>query len=511
MKSIEKRTLIEKYMKEHGIDIGILTETHINTNSKETKQKYTYYFSGGDTKEHHFAGVAVVSRNELRNYIEDIQPINERIMIITMKFTIPTTIIAVYAHTAQQPLQDKQQFYNEIKKIHNKHKSKHIVHIVGDFNARIQTKTTEEETCIGKHTFNKNNITLEKQDEQMEESRQLFIDLCLSTNSTIMNTQFQKRDNQLATHRMPTNTIPPFTRPNYEMIDYWLTSNRWKNCVTNAETEHNANLTTDHLPMTVTIRNKLAKIDNTKYKGRKKYEICSTKQRLEYNKNIMNNSGSNFKDVLTKAAENTIPTKETTIKKDDMSQESLRLIDDRAVLIAHNKLEEANLTTKLLKRQRKKDKQTAITESLNKDIDVRDRWLGLRQLKKGYQVTPYAIKNKEGKRVSKDNIAEEVAEHLANNTWNNTEAEGKEHLISNRKIVEIKEDYNIEQPTIEELKSIIKRMKRKKACGPDEIPMEMIKELDDTNLEQIHLMLGNWWNNEIMPAEETRARVVTIF
>ena len=54
-------------------------------------------------------------------------------------------------------------------------------------------------------------------------------------------------------------------------------------------------------------------------------------------------------------------------------------------------------------------------------------------------------------------------------------------------------------------------MKRKKACGPDEIPMEMIKELDDTNLEQLHKMTSEWWNNETMPIEETRARVVPIF
>ena len=113
-------------------------------------------------------------------------------MTITLKATIPITIIAVYAPTAQQPSLNKIQFYDTIKTIFNKYKSKHIVHIVGDFNARIQIKTAEAETCIGEHTFNKENITLDKQDEQMEESRQLFIELCISTNTLTMNTQFQK-------------------------------------------------------------------------------------------------------------------------------------------------------------------------------------------------------------------------------------------------------------------------------------------------------------------------------
>ena len=65
MKSVEQQTLREKYMTENKIDIGILTETHINTNNKETRKKHTYYFSGGDTKEHHFAGVAIIVKNEL--------------------------------------------------------------------------------------------------------------------------------------------------------------------------------------------------------------------------------------------------------------------------------------------------------------------------------------------------------------------------------------------------------------------------------------------------------------
>ena len=160
----------------------------------------------------------------------------------------------------------------------------------------------------------------------MEEHRQLFIDLCLSTNTIIMNTQFQKRDDQLATHRMPTNTTPPITRPHYEMIDYWLTPTRWKNCITNVDTKLGANLTTDHLPMTATIRNKLAKIDPPKRTGRNKYEICNAKATSKYNEKIhelmhTDNDNLSFKDTLKKAAEDTIPSKTTTMKKDDISQE----------------------------------------------------------------------------------------------------------------------------------------------------------------------------------------------
>ena len=82
---------------------GILTETQINTNHKENRKggQYTYFFAGGDTEKQHRAGVGIIIRNELVNYMTDVQPIYERIVKIILRANIPTTFIAVYAHTAQ--------------------------------------------------------------------------------------------------------------------------------------------------------------------------------------------------------------------------------------------------------------------------------------------------------------------------------------------------------------------------------------------------------------------------
>ena len=194
-----------------------------------------------------------------------------------------------------------------------------------------------------------------------------------------------------------------------------------------------------------------------------------------------------------------------------MSAITINLINERGILIKQNKMEEANKVTKQIRKQRKKDNKQAATEALSKDIDIRDRWLGLRQMKKGYQITPYAIKDRNGKRIKQSNIAEAIADHLGNNTWNNPEAQEQANDINRRKIVQIPEQYNTEPPTLEELRSTIKRLKRRKACGPDDIPMELYKELDEDNLRQLDEIVKNWWNNEDMPKEETRARVVTIF
>ena len=78
---------------------------------KKTKKKYTWYFSGGDTKGYHFAGVAIVIHNKWNNIIADVQPINERIITITLNNAIPITIIGAYAPTAPATADEKEDVY----------------------------------------------------------------------------------------------------------------------------------------------------------------------------------------------------------------------------------------------------------------------------------------------------------------------------------------------------------------------------------------------------------------
>ena len=102
--------------------------------------------------------------DELQNIVHDVQPINERIITITLNSTIPITFIGTYAPTAAATIEEKIQYYDTLKATYNKHKNKHTTHIAGDFNARVQTKLHEDEACIGAHTFNKEGNNLENQE-----------------------------------------------------------------------------------------------------------------------------------------------------------------------------------------------------------------------------------------------------------------------------------------------------------------------------------------------------------
>jgi hypothetical protein len=98
---------------------------------------------------------------------------------------------------------------------------------------------------------------------------------------------------------------------------------------------------------------------------------------------------------------------------------------------------------------------------------------------------------------------------LATRQWGAATEEFK--AFPKDKIVRTSEDYIVSRITIEELKTVIKKVKRRKAPGPDEIPIEVFKEMDDVSLIPILHILNKWWVSEELPNEMNDARIVLIF
>ena len=80
------------------------------------------------------------------------------------------------------------------------------------------------------------------------------------------------------------------------------------------------------------------------------------------------------------------------------------------------------------------------------------------------------------------------------------------------KIVTESLDYNLGEINRKELMRTIKRLKRRKAPGPDGIPMEFFKALNGVNLDRIlEEVINVWWREEEIPLEQLKARAVLIF
>lgn len=53
---------------------------------------------------------------------------------------------------------------------------------------------------------------------------------------------------------------------------------------------------------------------------------------------------------------------------------------------------------------------------------------------------------------------------------------------------------------------MIKIFKRRKAPGPDEMPMEVFKEMKTESLEEIREILNEWWREAEIPEEITKSK-----
>ena len=339
---------------------------------------------------------------------------------MTLKHIIPIMIIGAYAPTAQAEQHKKDQFYDALTNLVKEHQAKHIIHILGDFNARIQHQLGDHEECVGPHTFNKANVTIQDQTEEVEDNRLRFIAFCTANSFMIMNTVFQNHDKNLATWKYPgTQRGPPWERPRYEMIDYMCTMTRWKNSVKNCETDPDANITSDHFPMWATIRTK-PKAEKTEHQARVKYWPCSAEQHWWYNEAINQSGIQGWKKKITQAAVDNIPAVKQPEKKDDISLETDRLIKERgqAIMLQKEETQIADIT-KRIRTQRKRDKQAKVQEELSHKLDTRDWWATVRRIRKAFTPKTYALKNSKGKRIQKKDRAEECAKFLEEDIWGN--------------------------------------------------------------------------------------------
>ena len=73
--------------------------------------------------------------------------------------------------------------------------------------------------------------------------------------------------------------------------------------------------------------------------------------------------------------------------------------------------------TKSIKKSKRKDKRKQIQETLSRDLNDREQWMGIKKLRKQYQPIPFSRRTKEGKHKPMAERAEEAAKCLAREVW----------------------------------------------------------------------------------------------
>ena len=107
----------------------------------------------------------------------------------------------------------------------------------------------------------------------------------------------------------------------------------------------------------------------------------------------------------------------------------------------------------------------------DKDLDVRDMHLGINKIKTEYQPITYHFKDGK-KNIKSEDRPEFAAEHLKNKQWGKDKENGPrpKHKIINEQL-----QFDLSKIKLEEVKEYLRKAKRRKAPGPDEIPLDFLR------------------------------------
>ena len=187
-----------------------------------------------------------------------------------------------------------------------------------------------------------------------------------------------------------------------------------------------------------------------------------------------------FAKIISMVAQEKLTEKTREMKKDYLSQHTWKLIQERQHALETEQWDVAKKLKNEIQSNARKDKETATLRELE-EVD-RDgyKWEGLKHMRKTFQLKRTRFKDKDGQIISESQVAEEAAKYLASEQWehpsNQVEPDSADY--KNHESIKFKEgllSISDEEFSLEEVNSVIRKLKNKKAPRPDGCIGELIK------------------------------------
>ena len=293
-------------------------------------------------------------------------------------------------------------------------------------------------------------------------------------------------------------------------IDYILIQNRYRNAVKVSKSMPGADCDSDHIPVICKLEMKLKKLKKAKSNPKYCMDLLQSDEKLKeqclvlmQNKYELLNKitnveelWSNMKDSLNEVMEKNIPKKATKQHKKWMNQEILDLMEERRK--KKNKETEYKKLNKKVRNKCNEAKDKWINEQC-KEIEQNQNKDSKYMHSKINEVSGNKKKcNSSGCIKSKDGTMLMEKEEILNR-W----SEYVEDLFKDERGPKPEIKKNLEGPSIlqEEVKAAIKKMKKGKATGPDNIPIEIIVALESLGIEMTTKLLNAIYDSGTIPKD----------
>jgi exonuclease III len=311
-----KRQQLERWAQKRNLKIVLLQETHINHNSTINSKNINQETSdaGGDwhwfysssvlpkdreiveklkknnrrptvkqaSKAREYGGVGCMIHNSIRHLIEDVKPVNGRLMVITVKGNPKLKIINSYSPQAdmdnaemksnpsEENITAAQHKFAQQENIKSSHyeninaeldlckMSRQLVILAGDFNAKLHQPLNElEETVLGKNLWGADKEGILKMSKSTRSNREHLINTAVNKHMVIRNSFFKKHPKLQITRVIPGKPRKGnAAMDSHEILDHWLVPKQWFSSILDVTTRVEDDVDSDHIPSIATIKMK---------------------------------------------------------------------------------------------------------------------------------------------------------------------------------------------------------------------------------------------------------------
>uniref|UniRef100_A0A8D8V3E1 Craniofacial development protein 2 n=1 Tax=Cacopsylla melanoneura TaxID=428564 RepID=A0A8D8V3E1_9HEMI len=499
-----------KEMRRMKINILGVSDTQWRTAGSfvENSGEYKIYHSSIDVTTHRY-GVAIIIEKEVEKCVTGFVPLSDRVMMLNIASENGVIhIIQVYAPTADKSDEEIETFYEEIESLLKTTKKHDITIILGDFNAKVGDCVVDGITgAYGLGTRNDRGDRL--------------IEFCQSEDMLVTNTTFKLPKRRLYTWKAPSDGINNNVVRN--QIDYILVRKRYRNSVKSVKTYPGADVSSDHNPVVAIVKVKLKKVERKK--PNIKLDLSKLKN-TDTERNLRNKIQNGMRDIKQACIQSdNIELKWENIqsiilteskqelkmerikKKVWMSEEILDLMDERRKYKNVNGQKYKEINRKIKNEIRKAKEKFNYEKCLEIEMldKIHDSFNMHKKIKEmtgtNKKKTVGIIREKNGSIIidTKTKIRRwtEYVQELFHHS--RPEQERDETILG--------EEYKIMK---EEVFDILKKAKLRKAAGPDEVPSELIKLLDDDGIDVLVDLLNAIYTSGEIPKSWLTSTFITL-
>lgn len=468
-------------------------------------------------EKNHVRGVGFLLSKRAKCALLGYNPVNSRIIVARFSGTpLNIAVIQVYAPTSDSTEEDIETFYGQLEHTIEDLPKKDVKIVMGDWNAKVGTENVGWEQVMGRHGYGERN-----------ERGERLLEFASTNDLWITNTRFQQKDSRKWTWMAPDGK-------HTNMIDLVLVDRRWKTAVQVCRTFQGADISSDHSLVMCKLKLRLKRTQGQErheprrdigalrdvmvqmaFKNKVEQGLTDTQvQPAELNDRVLR-----LNEILQQAVKEVLP---TTCKPNRpwITEHTLQLakkkreMKQRRQESAEREKEYRQLCN-VVRTAARLDKEEWLQEKC-RDIEKlagenrgREAYKLIKQINRSWKSKQSAIKDKNGKMLQeKEEVKKRWTEYCSGLY---TDSGNSDTVIAELdQISPPPNDDETHSILYEEVEAAVKRLKKNKSPGIDDITGEMIQAGGDRVTEEIHEICKQIWQEGRVPEEWAKSVIITI-